>query len=528
MRRGRQPDPRRRRTPGRRDRGGGALCSTWICVATALVALGCAGYRPVNVPLAAWDPEYGYRPRAVAARKPVGDVLLILAFSGGGTRAAAFSYGVLQELRDTTLVVDGERRRLLDEVDLITSVSGGSFTSAYYALFGDRIFEDYEERFLRRNVQRRLLLELLRPKNWIRLAGTFFDRAELAIELYDRTIFDRATFADLIDAGGPFVQINAADLAVGSHFTFFQPQFDLICSDLSQLRVARAVAASSAVPVLFSPITLRNYAGTCGYEPTDWLREALEQRATSRRRFWNARVASSYLDADRRRYVHLVDGGIADNVGLRGPLDSVLLSGGFRQRLDQVGVEPPGHIAVVVVDAQVNPEPEFNRIPAPPSLGAVVGAVTGIQINRYTFETIELMDGALRDWAAELPPGPDGAPVRTYLIEAAFDFLDDPAERAWFNALPTSFKLDDEQVDRLIEAGRRLLRASPGFQALHEAIRDPGISPPHRARRAATSGSRRARGQAGVSHPVAKPATAAARKAAAIRNWMTGIQIPCE
>jgi NTE family protein len=78
---------------------------------------------------------------------------LLVSFSGGGTRASALAYGVLQELRDTQVSVAGKRERLLDEIDVITSVSGGSFTSAYYGLYGDRIFEDFEERFLRRNVQ---------------------------------------------------------------------------------------------------------------------------------------------------------------------------------------------------------------------------------------------------------------------------------------------------------------------------------------------------------------------------------------
>jgi NTE family protein len=62
--------------------------------------------------------------------------LLILAFSGGGTRAAAFAYGVLEELAATPVVLGGRPRRLLDEVDLISAVSGGSFTAAYYGLYG--------------------------------------------------------------------------------------------------------------------------------------------------------------------------------------------------------------------------------------------------------------------------------------------------------------------------------------------------------------------------------------------------------
>jgi NTE family protein len=461
-----------RRVPGRGAGSREGRATRWLGatgLALVLAVVGCASYRPANQPLEHWDPDYGYRPEQMRERRGTGEIVLLLAFSGGGTRAAALSYGVLEELRETEIVVGGERKRLLDEVDVITSVSGGSFTSAYYGLFGERIFQDYEERFLRRNVQGRLLLELLRPVNWFRLAGSF-TRTELAIQYYDQEIFEGATFTDLLDAGGPLLQINAADLAAGNRFTFFQPQFDLICSDLSALRVARAVAASSGVPVLFPAVTLRNYAGTCGYEASAELREALADRR-SHRRHWNARIATSYLDAKRRPYIHLVDGGISDNVGLRGPLDEVLAAGGIWARFREIGVERPAHVVVVVVDAEVHREPTFSRSPSPPSMSAVMGAVTGVQLNRYTFETIELFRTSLEKWAQELPRGPEGEPVRTYMIEVAFDMLDDPEERAYFHELPTSFKLDDEAVDRLIAAGRTLLRESPEMGALLDRLR---------------------------------------------------------
>ena len=132
-----------------------------------LLVTGCAGFRAVNSPLEGFHPERGYGKEEAQHRG--GEVLLVLAFSGGGTRAAALSYGVLEELRDTLVVVGGERKRLLDEVDIISSVSGGSFTSTYYGLYGDRIFEDFEKRFLKRNVQKQLLLQLLRPMNWFRM-----------------------------------------------------------------------------------------------------------------------------------------------------------------------------------------------------------------------------------------------------------------------------------------------------------------------------------------------------------------------
>lgn len=102
------------------------------------------------------------------------ELTLMMTFSGGGTRSAALSYGVLQKLRDTPITIGGKQQRLLDEIDLISSVSGGSFTSAYYGLFGDRIFKDFEKKFLKRNVQTELLrLSLFSPKAWIRLAPHF-------------------------------------------------------------------------------------------------------------------------------------------------------------------------------------------------------------------------------------------------------------------------------------------------------------------------------------------------------------------
>ena len=107
---------------------------------------------------------------------------------------------------------------------------------------------------------------MLLPQYWLRLIFPFYDRTEMTIDYYDRKIFDRASFADLKKAGGPLIQINSTDISVSSRFTFIQPQFDLICSDLSPLEVARAVTASSAVPVAFAPIVLENFAGSCGYE----------------------------------------------------------------------------------------------------------------------------------------------------------------------------------------------------------------------------------------------------------------------
>lgn len=102
---------------------------------------------------------------------------IVLAFSGGGTRSAAFAYGVLENLRDTTIVIRGQPHRLLHEVDVITAVSGGSFTAAYYGLFGDRIFTDFNTRFLLRDVQGDLYRQMRNPLNLLTLASDDFNRS---------------------------------------------------------------------------------------------------------------------------------------------------------------------------------------------------------------------------------------------------------------------------------------------------------------------------------------------------------------
>jgi NTE family protein len=436
----------------------------------AWIATGCAGFQASNARLAHWDPTYGYRPPRVFEKRPPGKVLVILAFSGGGTRAAALSYGVLQELRDTQVAVAGKDERLLDEVDVITAVSGGSFTAAYYGLFGDRIFQDFETRFLRRNIQGRLLLGLLNPLNWFRFAATFFSRTDLAVQYYDETIFDHSTFADLLAAKGPLLQINATDLEAGTYFTFFQPQFDLLCSDLSSFPVARAAAASSAVPGLFSSIVLRNYSGSCGFVQPPWLEQGLEDRKTDPRRFRRAKIVEGYLDAEKRPYVHLLDGGIADNLGLRVPLENVHLVGGPLARLEQLDT-PFDRVVVIVVNAEVHPPATFGLAAAAPGIAAVLGSVADTQIYAYNFETIELMRESLEDWARELPPASDGGPVRTSLITLGFESIGDPTEREFFESVSTSFSLPDTTVTRLIAVARQLLRESPEYQALLQDLK---------------------------------------------------------
>ena len=220
--------------------------------------VGCATYATIgNQPLtsaAAAAPGYDMGQVGVEGRRD--DVTLALAFSGGGSRAAALAYGVLLELRETRVGAAREHR-LLDEVDAISAVSGGSFTAAYYGLHDEATFRDFEPGFLRRDLNADVLQRVLNPLRWFTPEG----RTAAAATLYDTTIFKGATFADLQRRGGPLIVINATDLEAGTRFAFLQEHFDLLCSDLRGFPLAQAVAASSAVRVLMEPVVLENHAG---------------------------------------------------------------------------------------------------------------------------------------------------------------------------------------------------------------------------------------------------------------------------
>jgi NTE family protein len=401
--------------------------------------------------------------------KNTDNALFFIAFSGGGTRAAALSYGVLEELRDATFTFDGEKKRLLDEVDSISSVSGGSFTAAYYALYGDRIFEDYEEVFLRRNVQKTLIGSLFNPVNWVRMIFTKLNRTELAIDYYDRNIFHHSTFADIEARDGPFVAINATDLGIGQRFTFTQPTFNMLCSDLGTFSVARAVAASSAVPIAFNPVTLKNY-DSCQYEDPDWIRYARENSVDNERLRTHVKGFDSYKNKEKRPYIHLADGGITDNLGVRSLYDRIEATGGALRAFKEGNTRLPKYIIVIVVNAQTRAADPMDSSSKSPSNAAVLGAVSRTQIGRYNLESMVLLEESLERWATELST-PDHK-VTPYFIKLDFESIADEKIRLIFNNMATSFSLPDEEVDGLIKAGHALLRQSPDYQRLIALIKD--------------------------------------------------------
>ena len=199
-------------------------------------------------------------------------------------------------------------------------MSGGSFTALAYGLYGEKLFDDYEQRFLKRDVQGELISRALSPYNWGTLGGTATGRSEVAAQLYDEILFNGATFGDLRRGKGPCIMASATDISTGSRFVFSQRVFDVICSDLDAVPLSRAAAASSAVPVVLSPVTFNNYGGTCGMPRRPGCSPSWTPTTRrGRRRGRSARCApkQSFRDSEQRPFLHLVDGGVSDNVGMR-------------------------------------------------------------------------------------------------------------------------------------------------------------------------------------------------------------------
>jgi len=458
----------------------------------AMVLGGCATAAPVNVPVDRVEPDGGYRIAKLLARdrSPANnpDALVLLAFSGGGTRAAALSYGVLEELRRTPIVVNGHQHSLLDEVDLVAGVSGGSFTALAYALYGERLFDEYQHRFLKRDVQGELIRRVLSPTSWFRLASDRYGRSELAADYYDEILFGGATFGDLIPLGAPVAVVTGTDLSTGARFEFSQDTFDLLCSDLGSVRLARAAATSSAVPVLLSPVTYRNYGGKCNAMLPVWVQDVANREPAARpagRALLRYRDFKALEDSANRPYLHIVDGGVSDNLGLRGMLEAFeqLEASPTFQR--EMRFSQLRHIVVIAVNSRSAPATDWDRKPSPPSILSQLIQASSVPIDHFSIESVELLRDIAARWAdrrelaiaRRLDAGQSrseaeaAVPRSTFdAIDVSFDAIEDPSERREFMEMPTTFYLPPESIDRLRELGGRLLRNSRPYQILLERI----------------------------------------------------------
>jgi predicted acylesterase/phospholipase RssA len=466
-----------------------------IMLWAVLTLTGCSHYT-VNPALKNIDPSSGYRYSVVRPMPSPDKPFVILAFSGGGTRAAAFSYGLLKELKTIEYTTrEGEKRQLLDDVEIISSVSGGSFTSAYYTLFPDRFFNEFPTQVLHRNIEKDLIGLLFHPQNWFRLASKDFSRIDLAEEYYNETLFQGKTFGDLVSrpkGNAPFLVLNATDISITHRFEFTQDQFDLLCSDLSTVSIAKGVAASSNFPVAFAPLTLNNYHQEgCGPLP-GWIDPALSLSANPDRRYFDALAAMSYRDKERE-FCHLLDGGLSDNLGLRGPFDAVTTTDSAWSILKQANLKKLKTLMIIAVNAKTTKHHDWDKKSHPPGIKAVLGVVTGGPMDDVSLDSVDMTDNhfsymkqlsdtvdacntVLHEKCPEATPVKNPIGTNFSFSELSFERVKDPCVRRYLQELPTSLALDAEAVELLIVTAAQLLNQSEDFIKGMQAL-DPNWKP---------------------------------------------------
>jgi predicted acylesterase/phospholipase RssA len=463
----------------------------WVCaLACAALVVGCAEIihnDPVNRPLA----DNGLRIEAgnnshVSVNDD--DFEVGLAFSGGGTRAAAFSYGVLTGFGETQVSTTRHAISLLDHIDFVSGVSGGSIIAAYYGLKGREALSDFRERFLLANP------ELQTNFNFFNIAHGLDVGINDSVQFshwLDAHLFNNATFKELLARRRPVVWINASDIYNRTAFPFTPVTFSALCSDLPSYPISLAVAASTAVPIVFAPVVVQNYLGDCPTPLPEWIdRVRHDQNA--------APIMKSYAEALERyrtgkvKYVKLLDGGLVDNYGLAAITITRLANKTPYGPLEPEEAVKLRRFLFLVVDAGRAPSGAWVGSVAGPSGIDLINAASDTAIesgalSSYSLfqDTMNIWRQKLIDWRCQLseadlrryhaPPAWNCKDVKFFIGRIAFEDLG-PERAGSLDRIKTTLRLPPDQVDMLIAAGHDALKNSPVFHAFLQSL--PSVQRP--------------------------------------------------
>jgi len=446
----------------------------FVAATFAAALAGCATVTNVPLNLPTSDAHAGLREEARASAASEDDLLIGLSFSGGGTRAAAYSFGVLQALAAMPSLRGGP---LIDRIDFISGVSGGSITAAYFGLRKREALTDFRERFLLRDAEESLRSNVSLANLSRAIGGGVNEDLRLRAWL-DANLFGGATFASLLTERRPRIWINATDIYNRTPFVFGKTSFAAICSNLADYPVAAAVAASAAVPLAFAPVVIETFPQQCGARLPAWLERAKDKRDSPILQAY-AQGIGRYRDGSIR-YIKLLDGGLADNFGLSGftvARESAETPYGPLRPSQAVRIR---RVLFLVVDAGRGPQQAdwVQTLEGPTGL-ALVSAVTNAALDPSVRASYTAFERTMADWRNALigwrcgaegrrvraqVGGGDCRDLRFYIGRIGFDQLT-PGLSAQLNAVPTRFSLPPETVDTLIAAGRESLATSPAFRA---------------------------------------------------------------
>jgi NTE family protein len=193
-------------------------------------------------------------------------------------------------------------------------------------------------------------------------------------------------------------------------------------------------------------------------------------------------------DRLNRPYLHLVDGGVSDNLGLRPLVEALAILEQSKSLRQLTGFDKLQRLAVIIVNSRSDPLTDWSRKESPPGPILQLLKATGVPIDRYSYDQIELLKDMIERWSllrerarlATLEGRPlthgeaDLPDIEFYPIDISFDEIDDPEQRVYFMNLPTTFALPPEAIDNLRSMAGTLMRKNPAYQKL---LRDLGAGP---------------------------------------------------
>jgi len=406
--------------------------------------------------------------------------LMYACFSGGGTRAMAMGYHVVEELAKIKYkpVVRGpglvDTTTLRDEIDYTSGVSGGSFVSAALAVYPAGQWSEFYRLGVARNIQGSIIYRLLAIWNWPRLLSPYYNRTDLASEFYNRRIFQRKTFGDL--PARPVIYINSTLLALGTHWVYNEEYFNYINSDIASYPLAFACAGSSAFPVGFAPMTLKNYAP---YVAPDSLFKYPKYKYAK----MNAQIdlnarnfthTYEFLKDTANQWLHVSDGGIAGNTGVERVLEDWRTNGPINRAINNADQPLRRMIFVVVNAGTTKPDKSCAKRGAPAATRVLMYTTTTAMNILSVARISDLRDKVDALWQAVLDSdGKDPSLAQLeqpYFIEIDAQNLQDEKLEYDFNQIPTAFDLSDAQLEIIRQVVLNLLADNPEFNRLKTSI----------------------------------------------------------
>lgn len=423
-------------------------------LAMLLSACSLVVYKPTDT-IKRVNLESGYRQKNIISESAKNGNIVIIMFSGGGTRAAALGYGVLEQFKNVKVKSTDKGNTLLDNIDIAYGVSGGSILAAYFALEGKDIIPKFANQFLKANFQKDIITEVFSLSNLPRLTSPQYGRGDLLQERLNLTLYRGKKFGDLVkNRKGPFAVISATDMNVGQTITFTQETFDGLCLNLNDLEIARAVAASSSVPLIFSPLTLNNNGGNCNFSMPKSLEETQH-------------MLDLYQDSKERPFIHLVDGGLTDNLGLASVLDLSDIFGTeeMYKRISQLGVK---NIIVINVNAQNEVSSEIDKSANVPGISDVVNTIINVPIDKTTQINLQRYRQFTDNWNEYA--NKQSNKIQMHFVNLGLKELPEGNLRKDVLNIATTFYLPEQDVDKLRKAARILLEQSKEYQNALKAL----------------------------------------------------------